>query len=138
MKNHPPLKQPPDIGENPQPLELANFILWRFLQMPEGGLYAKWDSEAKKAVWFYSEERDYMFREPRCQSIFYEERDRSRFRSLIFRFGSRAGAEHCGSFQFEAPGSDSKSYVVHSSFYPESGIGLWIAITSRNDRTVSK
>ena len=33
MKMHPPLKQPPAIGENPQPLELANFILWQLLQM---------------------------------------------------------------------------------------------------------
>jgi proline racemase len=24
--------------------------------------------------------------------------------------------------------------VIHSSFYPEHGIGLWIAITSRGDR----
>ena len=88
MKTHPALERPPEVGENPEPLALANFILWKFLEMPPRGLYAKWKTEVGKAVWFYSQDRDYMFREPRCDSLLYEDPDRARFRSLVFRFGS--------------------------------------------------
>jgi hypothetical protein len=133
MKTHPPLEQPPNIDENPQPLALANFILWKFLQMPGGGLYAKWDTAAGKAIWFYSHERDYMFREPHCDSVLYEEHDRGRFRSLVFRFGSLGDDGLCGHCEFQISGLKPKRYAVHSSFYPEMGIGLWIAITSPDD-----
>ncbi len=130
MKTHPPLDRPLEIGDNPQPLELANDLLWKFLQMPPGGLYAKWDDNSAKAIWFYSEERDYMFREPRRATILFEEHDRSRFRSLIFRFGSLAGDGLCGSFEMQTSNSTSRRYLVHSSFHPNAGIGLWIAIAS--------
>jgi hypothetical protein len=135
MKTHPAFEKPPDHpGENPHPMELAPYILWRFLQMPSGGLYAKWDPEAGKGVWFYSQERDYMFREPRRDAVIYEDKDRSRFRSLIFRFGSLAAHEGlCGYTEFMTPDKVSRKYVVHSSFYPEQGIGLWIAITARDE-----
>lgn len=137
MKTFPVLERPAEPGENPHPMELAQFILWRFLQMPPGGLYAKWAAEAGKAVWFYSEERDYMFREPRRDVIFYEEHDRSRFRSLVFRFGNLAGDDDkgglCGYFGFSMPEGAARKYVVHSSFYPEHGIGLWIAMTFRDE-----
>jgi hypothetical protein len=133
MKTHPPLERLAEIGENPEPLELANFILWKFLQMPAGGLYAKWNDTTGKALWFYSQERDFMFREPRCDSILYEEHDRARFRSLIFRLGSLVDDGTCGVFALKTSDSIStaKKYSVHSSFYPETGIGLWIAITSK-------
>jgi len=133
MKTHPAMERPPDGGENPQPLELANFIFWKFLQMPAGGLYAKWDTENNQAVWFYSAERDYMFREPRRDTIIYEEHDRIRFRSLVFRFGSLCGDELCGYFEFQRSGADPRRYAVHSCFYPEIGMGLWVAITSRDE-----
>jgi|ERR1051326_7880591 hypothetical protein len=133
MKTHPAIERPPDIGENPEPLALANFILWKFLQMPAGGLYAKWDTQAGKAIWFYSQERDYMFREPRCDSVLYEEHDRGRFRSLVFRFGSLGDEGLCGHCEFQRSGLPPKRYTVHSSFYPEMGSGLWIAITSRDE-----
>ena len=104
--------------------------------MPPGGLYAKWDDQARKAVWFYSQERDYMFREPRRDLIIYEEHQRSRFRSLVFRFGDLCtdNTGLCGYVEFTTPNSLPKRYVIHSSFYPEAGIGLWIAITSRDDK----
>jgi hypothetical protein len=135
MKSHPFPERPPDPGENPHPMELASFILWKFLQMPAGGLYAKWDYQAGKAVWFYSHERDYMFREPRRDVIIYEEHNRSRFRSLVFRFASQCSDNQglCGHVEFSTLGSPARRYVVHSSFFPEQGIGLWIAITSRDE-----
>ena len=102
--------------------------------MPPGGLYAKWDAQSGKGIWFFSEDRDYAFREPRCQSVLYEERNLSRFRSLIFRLGSLADDELCGAFEFQRPGLTPKRYTVHSSFYPEAGIGLWIAITSKDEQ----
>jgi hypothetical protein len=131
MKIHAAMEQPPEIGANPEPLALANSILWRYLQMPSGGLYAKWDAVLNKAVWFYSDDRDYMFRAPRCQVILEEECDRARFRSVIFRLGSLAGDDLCGAFEIQRPGLSSRRFDVHASFYPEAGIGLWIAITSR-------
>jgi hypothetical protein len=140
MKTHPLFECPPDPGENPHPMDLAPFILGRFLHMPPGGLYAKWDAQARKAVWFYSQERDHMFREPRRDVIIYEERQRSRFRSLVFRFGD-LGSDYaglCGYVEFTAPESPPKRYVIHSSFYPENGIGLWIAITSRDDKLLQR
>jgi hypothetical protein len=134
MKTYPVLDKPPDPGENPHPMELAPYILWRFLQMRSGGLYAKWDPESGKGVWFYSKERDYIFREPRRDGIIYEDSNRSRFRSLIFRFGSLAADEGlCGYIEFMTPEKVSRRFVVHSSFYPEHSIGLWIAITSRDE-----
>lgn len=115
-------------------MELAPYILWKFLQMPSGGLYAKWDDDSGKGVWFYSQERNYMFREPRRDVIIYEDKNRSRFRSLIFRLGSHAGDEGlCGYLQFMTPDKLGRKYMVHSSFYPDHGIGLWIAITSRDE-----
>ena len=102
--------------------------------MPAGGLYAKWDPEAGKGVWYYSEERDYMFREPRRDIVIYEDSDRFRFRSFIFRLGSLAADEGlCGYFEVMTPEKVGRKFVVHSSFYPELGIGLWIAITSRDE-----
>ena len=102
--------------------------------MPSGGLYAKWDADSGTGVWFYSQERDYMFREPRRDAVIYEDKDRGRFRSLIFRLGSLAADDGlCGYFEFVTPEKVSRKYVVHSSFYPEQGIGLWIAITSRDE-----
>ena len=133
MKTHPPMEQPPEIGDDPQSLELGNYILWKFLQMPPGGLYAKWDEKAGNAVWFYSKERDYMFREPARDLVIYEERVRSRFRSLVFRFGALADEPLCGCFQFQkARSKETARYDVHGSFYPDCRIGLWIAITSRD------
>jgi hypothetical protein len=133
LKTHPELERPPDIGENPHPLALARFILWKFLQMPAGGLYAKWNAGSGKATWFYLRDRDFMFREPCCDLILYEEHDRSRFRSLIFRFGTLGDDGLCGSFEFERAGQAPRKYSVHSSFFPGSGTGLWIAITSRDE-----
>ena len=133
MKSHSMFEKPADIGMNPQPLDLSKFVLWKFLQMPKGGLYAKWGESTGKGVWFYSQERDFMFRQPRCDLVLYEEKDRARFRSLIFRFGSLSGDGLCGSFEFQnADSSGSKKYTVHSSFYPEFSIGLWIAVVSRD------
>jgi hypothetical protein len=134
MKTYAAMERPAAPGENPEPLALASFILWRFLQMPPGALYAKWDSGLGKAVWFYSEDRDYMFREPRCDEVLYEQHDRGRFRSLVFRLGSLAGDSLCGTFEFQRPGLSSQKFEVHASFYPGSGIGLWIAITSKDEQ----
>ena len=78
-----------------------------------------------------------MFREPRRDTIIYQERDRLRFRSVVFRFGSLCGDGLCGYFEFQGSSSASQRYVVHSSFYPEMGLGLWIAITSRDENLVS-
>lgn len=135
MKTHPAFEKAPEHpGENPHPMELAPYILWRFLQMPSGGLYAKWDADSGQGVWFYSQERDYMFREPRRDAVIYEDNNRSRFRSVIFRLGSLAADDGlCGYFEFMTPKKASRKYAVHSSFYPEHGIGLWIAITSRDE-----
>ena len=127
------MKEPPALANNPHPLELAQFLLWKFLQMPPGGLYAKWEDEAANAVWFYSEEKDYIFRKPRCDVVLWEEQDCARFRSLVFRFGSLADDGLCGFFEFKRDGLPSRRYGVHASFYPEQGLGLWIAITSRED-----
>jgi len=117
-------------------MQLAPFILWKFLQMP-GGLYAKWDANARKAVWFYSQERDFIFQEPRQDVVFYEEHDRSRFRSLVFRLGSlgddEGRGELCGFFEFATSEGAARRYAVHSSFRPEHGVGLWIAITSLDE-----
>jgi hypothetical protein len=136
MKVHPAIERPTDIGMNPEPLDLFNFVLWKFLQMSKGGLYAKWDENTGKGIWFYSQERDFMFREPRCDSVLYEEQDKSRFRSLIFRFGSLSGDGLCGFFEFQnAYSQNSKKFTVHASFYPESKIGLWIAIVSRDEES---
>src|SRR4029077_2860724 len=110
-------------------------ILCNFLQMPTDGLYAKWDAEAGKAVWFLSQERDYTFREPRRDRIIYEDQNRSSFRSLVFRLGSLANDDHrlCGYFEFMTAEPVTRRYVGHSSFYPDVGIGLRIAIASRDE-----
>src|SRR5215467_9480552 len=119
MKTYPPLERPPEIGLNPEPGELAHFILWQFLQMPAGGLYAKWDPVQRSAVWFYSKDRDFMFRKPERDTIIYEERDRLRFRSLVFRFGGLGDDGLCGHFEFQHSSQVTRRYIVHASFYPE-------------------
>jgi hypothetical protein len=130
MKTHQVPERPADLGENPQPLELANFILWKLLHMPVGGLYAKWNDSERQAVWYFSNEQDYAFREPQRGPVIFEERDRARFRSSIFRLGSLCDDGLNGSFAFGWPDSKLRRFFVHSAFYPETGIGLWIAITT--------
>ena len=133
MKTYPPLERPPVIGLNPEPLELAHFILWQFLQMPANGLYAKWDPINRSAVWFCSSDRDFMFRQPGRDTVLYEERSRLRFRSVLFRLGSLGDDGLCGHFEFQNSSSIARRYTVHASFDPDSGIGLWIAITVRDE-----
>lgn len=130
MKAHLAPSKPAPLGENPEYAELAHFIAWQLLGISAGGLYAKWDGQAKEATWFLSSERDYVFHQPHADSVVFVEHNRARFRSCIFRLASLCDDGLDGWFAFEWPDGSQRKFTVHSSFYPEDGIGLWIAITA--------
>jgi hypothetical protein len=100
-----------------------------------GALYGRWDEGRRRGVWFYSADASAMFAAPRVDDVLFEEEQRWRFRSVIFRLGSLASetaGDLCGVMKLVPadaridPGPP-RRYVVHASFRPEAG--LWLKAT---------
>ena len=137
MKVHRIDPTPAGLPPNPHPLELAAHLAKYLLGKSDGAFFGKWDQAAEEGVWFYSRDTFAMFEAPRVDEVVYQETDRARFRSVIFRLGTlAAGGEGdlCGVMQlFPAqghvdPGPAGRRYVVHASFYPEAGLWFKAAI----------
>jgi hypothetical protein len=128
----------PELNDDTPPLFVARFVIARLFQMRSGALIGKWDETAGEGIWFHCRNARAMFESVTVDEVVFRERDRSRFRSVIFRIGTLAAETPgtlCGVMRLLPmdpavdPGPERYCYV-HASFEPEAGQWLKAAISN--------
>ena len=127
---------PPNLADDPSPLELANFLLAQLFLRHRGAIFGRWDEARGHGLWFYCHDVLAMFDDVRIDELIYHDPVRTRFRSVVFRLGS-AAAEHegdlCGVMRLlpADPSVDPgppRAYHVHASFEPKAGLWFRAAV----------
>ena len=70
--------------------QLAAYLAGYLCDKSSGALYGQWDEGKRRGTWFYSTDAAAIFTAPPVDEILFEEDQRWRFRSVVFRFGSMA------------------------------------------------
>jgi hypothetical protein len=123
------------VSDEANLLEVATFLVSQMLTKPDGALYAKWDAQRNEAIWYYSADHTAIFEWPGQKEPILQQTSRGNFRSVIFRLGSMAAADHhyvplCGYYFLEHVNNavrTRKKVMVHADFFPE--FGVWIKAT---------
>ena len=116
----------------------AAYLAAYLFSKTRGALHGKGDEVTRRGLWFYSTDAATKPDAATVDEMIFEEDQRWRFRSVIFRLGSMA-SETTGVLGGvmrlvpQDPGVDlgpPRHYVVHASFYPEMGLWFRAAVVS--------
>jgi hypothetical protein len=124
-----------DVGAH----QLAAYLAGYLCDKSSGALYGQWDEATRRGTWFYSTDAAAIFSAPSVDEVLFEEDQRWRFRSVVFRLGSMASetpGDLCGVMRLvprdgrQVDSGPRRAYVVHASFYPDAGLWFKAAIVS--------
>jgi hypothetical protein len=128
---------PPDATGH----EVAAYLAAYLFRQTRGALHGRWDEPTRRGAWFYSTAATAAPESVPVDEVIFDEDQRWRFRSVVFRLGSMAS---------EIPGNlggvvrllpqdphvdpgPPRRYVVRASFFPEAG--LWFRADIESDAT---
>ncbi len=128
----------PELGNDPSPLALAQYIAAYLSNKTDGAVFGTWDDGESSGTWFYSRDTKATFCAPAVDEVIFRETDRLRFRSVVFRLGSLASetsGDLCGIMRIipadcRVDPVPRRRYHVHASFAPEAGLWFKAAITN--------
>ena len=128
----------PELPDDAPALLVAQYVVARLFHIRHGALFGRWDDAKGEGIWFHCRETKAMFDSVTVDEVIFRERDRCRFRSVIFRIGSLAAetpGDLCGILRLLPndpavdPGPERHCYV-HASFEPEAGLWLKAAVVN--------